>query len=167
MAQTAEVCPLCGGPRTDWGCRRVPAGDWCLSRGLKGAPGRFLPQAADPMVALVERDPNVQAAAAVLDKATRAAAAATSEWESAALANLQVRNRRMAGTQTIFAYGGEPRTIMPAGTSDRDLRRLADAEAEADAARRKAAERAIAARQELEAARARARRELSRTPAAG
>lgn len=50
------------------------------------------------------------------------------------------RTRRACQTEYVYVYG-EQMSVVPAGTRDADLRRLADREAEADDFRRAAGER--------------------------
>lgn len=164
-AQPAEdICLRCGGPRTAWGCRTVGLGEFCIVKGLAEDPSRIRATTPAPNPR-VERDREVAAALAAVSSAMKAADSATAAWEAAALRGWQTRARRVSGRQ-IFSVGGMLTEVIPPGATDADLRRLAEAEAEADMIRRQAGENVVKARQALEDARARVRGKLARKPPA-
>jgi len=57
-------CPLCGGPRTSWGCRPVPLGDNCTIKGLREDLSRR-PPPVPATNSVVDRDPKVRATLAL------------------------------------------------------------------------------------------------------
>ena len=162
VAAAVETCPRCSGPITSWGCRPVPLGDFCWTYGLAEDLSRRPPAPVDPVSAAVEQDRNVRKAAEGLAAAMDAEEGATSNWERAALEGWRARARVVAESKDVFTAGGELTSCAPADLSDRELRRLEEAEAEAEDVRRRAGLRVVAARQQLEDARLRARRKLSR-----
>lgn len=159
MSKTPEnICNRCGGPRTAWGCRSVPLGEYCVVTGLAEDPSRVRPgPEADPRI---EQNPEVRAAAAVWAAAVRREVEATARWEEAALARYQTKGRRLAGQQLI-SVGGMLTEIVPPGTSNADLARLRDTEENTDQARREAGAQVVQARQLLDDTRTRIRRKLA------
>lgn len=156
-----EACHLCGLPRGQGHCRQTEAGHyWCQQAGLVIDPTRLLGQAIDPIKAAVEADPAVRKALAELARLEANADVAVARWESVALEEWRANQRRRQDSQDVVV-NGELISIRPQGSSDGELRQLADALTAADETRRAAANKAIKARQELDAARARARRRLA------
>jgi hypothetical protein len=136
-------------------------GDYCFTYGLAEDLSLRPPAPVDPVRAAVEQDREVRKAAEALDAAMAAEEAATSNWERAALEGWRARARLVGESRDVFV-NGELVKLRPGDLNDRELRALAEAEAEAEEVRRRAGARVVAARQQLEDARSRARRRLSR-----
>ena len=160
MSATPDhICNRCGGPRTAWGCRSVPMGEYCTVNGLLEDPSRARP--STPTDPRIEQNPEVRAAAGVLADAIRREAEATARFEAAALTHWQTRGRRSAGHQTI-SVDGMLTEVVPPGTKNADMARLRQAEADAGIARQEAGEEVVKARQLLDDTRTRIRRKLAR-----
>lgn len=159
-SQAEHLCPLCGAERSPWGCRAERLGDWCTVYGLKEDVSRTRPPAPEQPE---ERDPSVRAAVAALTAAQRQYDDATARWEQIALAGLQAKSKRY--TAPMVTVDGQLVDVVPVGSRHEDLRRHAEAEAEADHDRRTAGERVVAARQALDDTRDRVRRHRARQPA--
>lgn len=160
-APTSElVCNFCGAQRTTWGCRTVPLGQYCAQYGLQEDPARVRPGPVED--ARISQNAEVAAASAVLASAEKREAEATARWQAAARTHWETRNRRWTGSTTV-SVRGDLVDVRPPGTTDGDLRRLRELEAEADIARREAGEKTVQARQVLDETRTRVRRKLAHT----
>jgi hypothetical protein len=158
-----KTCPHCGLPQAPWRCREVAKGYWCQAAGLFEDTSRtMMPTPVDPIKEAAEQDREVKNALAAYQRATAADEQATAAFEAAALAHYRAKQRRYADGQTIYSVDGMPFTVAPPGASDADMQRLSAAQDQANTLREHAAMQAIKARQQLDAARARARRKLSR-----
>ena len=161
--QEPEVCPHCGLPQADWRCRSVQSGYWCQSVGLVPDPDRVISSVAvDPMRATVEADPKVEHARAKLEAVQAEAERAHNEWEAKALAVRHAWQQRRAVSRTVVANGREIE-VAPGAPTLGDISRLEAAATEAFTLREFAAEKAIAARTELDNCRQWVRAELEAT----
>jgi hypothetical protein len=151
-AQLPAACPQCGRQSTEYGCRPVPLGWWCLSAGLAQDPASFIHSTRDP-------DPAATDPAAAKARSDEAAAQrdydqAESVWVDT-VAEHRAAELKIRSGPALYAADMSP--VMP----DRDTgeeRRLRDREAEARADREAAASRLINARTEARIAEAAARR---------
>src|SRR4051812_34059660 len=85
----AEVCQRCGRPLTDFGCRRVPLGEWCLRDGLWFQdPRAVIGPAPDSTEGAIAADRDVKRVQSELDARQRDYDQATRSWEAAARAEL-------------------------------------------------------------------------------
>jgi hypothetical protein len=158
---TTGTCEFCGRLLSDFGCRPVPLGFWCLAAGLQQDPRTILAQSPDPMKAAVEQDRRVRSAQAGYDKAMSRADQARAEWERVVAAHAAADRDYRQNVREVVV-GGELRSISPAGAASKfDVDKLAQ---EAEPLRESwlaAAKAAVKARDALESAKARVRHELA------
>jgi len=158
----AEPCPHCGLPQTDFRCRPTPNGFWCQAKGLITDPERIITSVQpDPLKPQIEANPKVEHARSKYEQLQAEADNATAEWEEAALAAFQARQQRSAARREMV-IGGRLQEVITPGTAPSlgQLQRLEDAAAQANTMREFHGEKALAARQELDACRLWVRTEL-------
>jgi hypothetical protein len=162
MAEPApDTCPHCGLPLSDFGCRPVRDGFYCQAKGLLIDPERMVTSVpADPFREQIEADERVKHARTKYEQAQREADELTSQWEEAALAAFTARQQRSVGLSVRSVGGQMYDTAAPGAPTERAIHDLGERQATADAYRRDAAEKAIAARIELDGARQWARAQL-------
>jgi hypothetical protein len=162
-ANEPAPCPQCGRPLSAFGCRPVPAGQWCLTYGLKEDPRRIISSVApDPAKALVETDRQVMAAATDLASAEKEYERADREWQRIAMLGIDARNRLVRERQEVMV-DGRPVTIWPEGVPD--PKALEEQQNTAQMYRDDAHGQVVKARERLAAARRRARSRLTRAAA--
>jgi hypothetical protein len=124
-AQTAEACPQCGGPLTDFSCRYVPMGQWCRQYGLKQDPRTIMHPSPDPLRQIIEETKEVKRATQAYEQAASEDERATNVWRQAAVAYYNAKAARMNGSQTVWpADGGEPYSVYPDGYGDAQMAQL-------------------------------------------
>jgi hypothetical protein len=167
MATTPEVteetprCEHCGRPLSDYGCRAVPMGFWCLMAGLIQDPRTIIAPSEDPRKALVETDPQVMKAKAEYQVAAEEAERVRLEWEGVAAVAHVADQQRRAVVQTVLV-DGEMQDWTPAGTpSAREIYELNQQRDTLFHVKDHAAERMIKARHKLDAAKQQAWRRLA------
>lgn len=158
----AKACQYCGRPLSDYGCRPVPMGFWCLMVGLKQDPRTIIGPAPDPLKQIVEETREVKRAAETYERKVAEADKATSAWEQAALAHYRAKQRRYESSRTVLVDGLPAEWAPPGTPTAGELRQLEAIGDEGNTLRQHAAEQVVKARMALDAARARARRQLSR-----
>jgi hypothetical protein len=155
-------CPLCGGPRSEWGCRRTIKGDFCLQHGLREDPRRIIGPAPDPLKPLIEQDRAVRKALAEFERLTAAADREVDKWEQIALEHLEAVRLNREHRQEVVVDGRLIAWVPANVPTLPEIRQLEERAAQAMIVRQHAAEQAIKARQALDGARARARARLER-----
>jgi hypothetical protein len=153
--RTPEVCPVCGGVRSDFGCRKVPAGDWCSQQlKLLDDPRRILTSVqADPLREQIEADERVQHARAKHEQLQAEADQADAEWQRAAYAAYAARQQRSDGRRQVVVGGRLQDVVPPGAPTPGAISRLEEAATQLNTLREFAAEKAIAARIELDGVR--------------
>jgi hypothetical protein len=156
-AQLPATCPRCGRESTEYGCRSVPLGWWCLSAGLAQDPATFLHPsvAADPAAT----DPAVKRA-----REEEATARADFERADARWVDCVAEHRAAElKTRTGPLYFTADLTPLTPDRNTGEERELRDREADAREHRDSCARQVVNARQAAWAAEAAARRRGERT----
>jgi hypothetical protein len=80
---STDTCPTCGRAKSASGCRDVPAGHYCLQRGLQISASAIIAPSQDPRQVAAEQDVEVQARAREEQEAEARYQSAEKQWLAA------------------------------------------------------------------------------------
>jgi hypothetical protein len=163
QATTTDTCPQCGRPMSDFRCRNVPMGNWCLQYGLREDPRRIITptRPVDPYAGQIEQDRHVRRAAQEYQAAAEEAERMMTAFHNAARDEQHAIAARVTAKRDLSVDGTLVEWVPPGTPSRGDIQRLTEAREQADIWRQHAGDVAIKARTALEVARRNARRRLA------